>query len=119
MKRLLLVDDEALIALEMEAHIRSLGYNVIGPFARLDKALQAVSTHAFEGAVLDINIRGGLIYPVAEILMERLIPFLLITGYAENTIEEKFRVCPILHKPFNIQKLTDMINTTFGRMIDV
>ncbi|HYT41973.1 MAG TPA: response regulator [Methylomirabilota bacterium] len=116
MTRLLLVDDEALIALEMEAHLCSLGYSIIGPFARLDKVLKAISTQAFDGAVLDINIRGGLIYPVAEILMERAIPFLLITGYAECSIEEKFRKCPILHKPFTMRSLTQKINIIFGEL---
>jgi len=114
-KHLLLVDDEAIVGMEMESHLRSLGYSVIGPLLRLQEAMDAVNSHQdIDGAILDINVRGGLIYPVAEILVKKGIPFILVTGYSLNTIREEFRKYPMLHKPFNMVKLTAIINVTFG-----
>jgi len=69
--RILVVEDEALIAIDIEAQLRLLGGFVIGPEGRLDRALELAQRVPVDGALLDINIQGGLVFPVAEVLLAR------------------------------------------------
>ena len=80
--RILVVEDEALIAMTIEDVIESMGCDMVGPAADLDEALALAVEGAFDCAVLDVNIRGGSTYGIAELLRGRGCPFFMATGYS-------------------------------------
>ena len=81
--KVLVVEDEMLIAAEMEATLEDLGCQVVGPFARVTQALDALETAEVDAAVLDVNVHGEMIFPVAEKLRDRGVPMVFCTGYAD------------------------------------
>jgi DNA-binding response OmpR family regulator len=101
----LLVEDEMALVVMIEDALLRLGVRVVGPVARLDAALRLAREAPIDAAVLDINIRGGNSYPVADILTERSIPFVFCTGYGDWALEERYRDRPRLTKPFNSRDL--------------
>ncbi|MGX5832320.1 response regulator [Mesorhizobium sp. 43Arga] len=103
--RVLVVEDEFTIVLTIEDVLLDLGLQIVGPAARLDVALDLARSAEIEAAVLDINIRGGNSYTVADILAERGIPFLFCSGYSEWALEERHRHRPRLSKPFSPTEL--------------
>jgi DNA-binding response OmpR family regulator len=115
-RRILLVEDEALIALDVQDGLEDAGYVVAGPAARLDRAVALASSEAIDAAVLDVNLAGVQVWPVAEILRQRGIPFLLVTGLSTGSGLPAFcaRV-PRLAKPFVraalLDKLAEVLNS--------
>jgi DNA-binding NtrC family response regulator len=98
--RVLVVEDEMLIAAEMEATLEDLGCQVVGPYGRIGEALDALHDTAVDAAVLDVNVRGEMIFPVAEKLKERGVPMVFCTGYADlPTFPEPLREQARLSKP--------------------
>jgi CheY-like chemotaxis protein len=98
--RILVVEDEAAISLLLEDMLLDFGCEVIGPAARLSAALDAVAREQVDLAILDVNVAGEPIYPVAEALAERSVPFVFSTGYGSAGIRDSFRDRPVLQKPF-------------------
>src|SRR5665213_2032174 len=88
--RVLLVEDENLIALLLEDMLADLGHTVVGPVARLDKGLEIARHEEFDVAILDININGGETYPIAEALAVRDIPFVFSTGYGKSSLRTAY-----------------------------
>ena len=97
--RILIVEDELLVALETEAFVRSFGGIVIGPYARVPAALQALERHPVDGAILDINVSGTQSFAVADILRPRNIPFVFCTGYSRETVPPRFDGVAVVEKP--------------------
>jgi CheY-like chemotaxis protein len=81
--RILVVEDEMLIAILIEVILQELGCHVVGPVSRLDAAMRLAHEEPLDAAILDVSIRGGQVYPVAEKLLARNIPFVLASGYGE------------------------------------
>jgi DNA-binding response OmpR family regulator len=109
-KRVLIVEDEMLVALLIEDFLAELGCNILGPCGSVAKALAAARTEIFDLAVLDVNLGGQKVYPVADVLMERQIPFLFLSGYGDEAIpagRNEWRVCP---KPFRGDHLAAMMS---------
>lgn len=98
--RVLLVEDENLVALLLEDMLAELGHTVVGPVARLDKALETVQREAFDVAILDVNINGEEAYPIAEALVARGVPFIFSTGYGKKSLSAAYSDRPALQKPF-------------------
>jgi two-component sensor histidine kinase/two-component SAPR family response regulator len=98
-KRLLLVEDEALVASMMTEALNEIGFEIIGPFGKMDYRLGAAVSGEIDAAILDVNIGGELVYPIAEILAARAIPFAFVTGYSEDNIDKKFANVPVMQKP--------------------
>ena len=96
---ILLVEDEAFVAMMMRDLIADFGFRVVGPFGTVTDALDALDRHQLVGAVLDVNLAGEKIYPVAEQLSGRGVPFVFVTGYASDAIEDRFAGVPVLQKP--------------------
>ena len=107
--RILVVEDETLIAILIEEALQELGCVVVGPVARLDAALQLASNEVLDAAVLDVTIRGGHIQPVAEQLLARGIPFVLASGYGDWSLPENLRDQPRLTKPFAQRQLEEQV----------
>jgi CheY-like chemotaxis protein len=98
--RVLVVEDEAAISLLLEDMLLDFGCEVIGPAARLAAALDTLAREKIDLAILDVNVAGEPIYPVAEALAERSIPFVFSTGYGSAGIRDAYRNRPVLQKPF-------------------
>jgi CheY-like chemotaxis protein len=97
--KILVVEDEAMIAMLIEDMLIDLGCEVIGPMSNIDKALRAASTNALDGALLDVNLRGQPVYPVADALIARGVPVVFVTGYGETGLDQRFAGMPVVSKP--------------------
>ena len=97
--RVLLVEDEFLLSSLLAQDLRAAGFEIVGPCPSLATALQAAGHENFDAAILDINLRGELVYPAAEKLAERAIPFVFLSGYAMANMPERFRGYPRIAKP--------------------
>jgi PAS domain S-box-containing protein len=97
--RVLLVEDEALVAMMIQDTLAEFGFQVIGPLSTASEALVAARESHFDAAVLDINLGDGLVYTVAEILGVRGVPFVFVTGYDVDSIDPRFSDIPTLQKP--------------------
>lgn len=89
------------IALLIEDTLLDMGLGIVGPVASLDAALHLAGTATLDAAILDINIRGGNSYAVADILADRQIPFVFCSGYSDWALEERHRNRPRLAKPYS------------------
>jgi two-component system, response regulator PdtaR len=99
--RILIVEDEFLPAILLEGDLREAGWTTVGPYTTLAKAMSALDTEQFDLAVLDINLNGEMVYPLAEELRKREIPFIFLSGYTARDLPEEFRGLPRLSKPYN------------------
>jgi CheY-like chemotaxis protein len=104
-RRILLVEDEALVAMMIQDVLIESGHSVIGPVSRAAEALHAAKESDFDAAILDINLGDGMAYPVADILSARGVPFVFVTGYEADTVDDRFRTVPVLQKPIERQML--------------
>jgi CheY-like chemotaxis protein len=98
--KVLVVEDEALIAMYVEDIVEQSGYDVAGVVSSLDDALAFIDDHIIDSAVLDVNLNGRPVYPLAEALMRRGIPFVFASSYGERSIPAAYRAGPIVQKPF-------------------
>jgi CheY-like chemotaxis protein len=103
--RMLIAEDEALVAIMMEDIALELGWSVIGPFANAADALAAAKADHVDAAILDINLGGESVYPVADTLALRGVPFVFTTGYGAESIDPRFSRTPVLHKPIDRKAL--------------
>jgi CheY-like chemotaxis protein len=107
--RVLLVEDEVLIALLLEDMLLALECEVADTAANLEEALPAAQTGIFDLALLDLSLSGKLSYPVADILRARRIPFAFVTGYGSAGLAPAYSGTPILEKPFHREDLAAII----------
>jgi CheY-like chemotaxis protein len=103
--RVLLVEDEAIIVILMEDLLEEFGCEVVATAAELDDAVAAARSGQFDLAFLDVNLRGVPVYPVAEVLRARGIPFAFVTGYGSSGVDAAHLEAPILQKPFQARDL--------------
>jgi CheY-like chemotaxis protein len=101
----LLVEDELMVRMLLEDMLGELGYSIAVEATRIDEALQAVESADFDLAILDVNVNGQPISPVADALAARGRPFVFATGYGESSLPELHRDRPTLKKPFQLDGL--------------
>ena len=104
-KRVLVVEDEFFLGLDVEAALRELGCITIGPATTLEEAIETAQRETIEGAVLDINLGGRLVYPLAEELARRGVPFIFTTGYRPTDLPPALHGVPRLDKPVAADQL--------------
>jgi CheY-like chemotaxis protein len=104
LKRVLVVEDESLLALLMAEHIVELGYLAVGPACTISEARHLATAASFECALLDLNLNGVISHEIADILSRRQIPFMFVTGYTKPPVGIYDNV-PVLHKPFQLDDL--------------
>jgi len=107
--RVLLVEDEALIAMLLEDMLSDLGCDVIATAPQIDEAVALARTETIDLAIVDINLRGVPAYPVACALRERRIPFAFVTGYGAAGTDPAYRDVPVLQKPFRGEHLESIV----------
>ncbi len=117
--RVLVVEDELLIALALEDMLQGFGCKVVGPFSNLSEAERAIRSEPIDAALLDVNVRGQLVYPLATMLKERGIPVILCSGYAaSNMIPDAFKQTPQIAKPYDEVILRRMLDRVFPKPPD-
>jgi len=108
-KRVLLCEDELLVSMLIEDLLKDHGCVIVGPFSTVPPAHDAAQNAEIDIAVLDVNLRGAKIYPVAEALAQRDIPLVILSGYGEEAVpphRPKWRACS---KPFNTAELLNIL----------
>jgi CheY-like chemotaxis protein len=108
-KRILIVEDEMLVATNLEETLTDLGAVVVGPAMRVEEAMELATNEDFDVAILDVNLNGTRSYAVAELLQQRNLPFIFATGYGHVLGAESFRGVPTLAKPYRTQELCDAL----------
>ena len=100
-RRILVVEDEFLIAMSLQDALESAGSVVVGPVASVDKAIKTIDSEAhIDAAVLDVNLGGALADPVADMLVARKIPFVFTSGYEDNVLRNRYAQVKNCPKPF-------------------
>ena len=99
--RVLIVEDEYYLADDLTAELRRRGAEVIGPVGSLDEAREQVERTAFDCAILDMNLRGDMAFPIADRLQEAGIPYVIATGYNSASLPDRFKDVPRVEKPFD------------------
>jgi len=103
--RILVVEDEPLVAMNLSTSLVELGFHVIGPYSTLAKAAAAAVEIELDAALLDVNLSGKAVYPVADILASKNVPFAFITGYGTEALPNKYANVPVLQKPIDQETL--------------
>lgn len=112
--RILIVEDEMLVAMNIEDMLLDLGHEVTGLAGRLEPALALAGEGEFDLAMLDVNLAGEPSFAVAAVLESRGIPFLFATGYGVRGVADEFRNRAVLQKPFDAGDLAAAIALTAG-----
>ena len=113
-RRILVVEDEYLVAQDLADDLRALGAEVVGPLPSVQQALDAVNSDPeLDGAILDINLRGRMIFPVADQLAARHIPFFFTTGYDDGVIPDRYAAVPRCEKPVTAPRLKQALAQSF------
>ncbi|CAN5908785.1 response regulator [soil metagenome] len=114
--RILVVEDEFLLAEDLRQALEGAGVVVLGPVASLAKAQARVLTEStIHGAVLDINVGGQRIFPLADVLMDRGVPFVFVSGYDIGVVPPRFTGIPLLQKPVSLDALTSALMALIKR----
>jgi CheY-like chemotaxis protein len=113
--RVLIVEDEAMIAMLVEDMLVDLGFTVMATAYSLEEALRTARSAEIDLALLDVNLNGKASFPVADILRARRIPFIFATGYSHIGRQADFGDAPVLSKPFNASSLAQAIETAQQR----
>ena len=98
--RVLVVEDEMMVSMLIEDMLTDLGCTVVGPASRLDEAMELAKENGLDCAVLDVNLGGQPIFPLADLLREKGAPFAFATGYGDAGLRDVDRGSPVLQKPF-------------------
>lgn len=115
-KTVLIVEDEIMIRLLLEDMLSDLGYSIAAAVGRVDDAVELANTGVFDIAILDVNLNGQTVGPVAEILEARGVPFVFATGYGERGLPERFSKRPTLQKPFQQENLDRILSRAFENL---
>lgn len=112
--RILVLDDEPLIALMVQEWLVELGHETVGPASTVQTAL-ALIDEALDGAILDVSVGSQQSYPVADALTERNVPYVFATGHNAQVIDPRFASPIVLEKPFKFEGLCDAVDALAGR----
>lgn len=107
-----LVEDEAMIRMMVADMLEELGYRVAAEAGDINEAIKLDNSTEFDIAILDVNVNGKVISPVAEVIQARNRPFVFATGYGAQGLPEEFRDRPTLQKPFQLETLARVIDRT-------
>jgi CheY-like chemotaxis protein len=107
-RRVLLVEDESMVAMLAEDMLLDLGCDVVVAM-RLDRAVALARTERFDLAVLDVNLGDARSYPIADVLFENGTPFLFATGYGRNGLDAAYQAVPVVQKPYQAAQMEHLL----------
>ena len=114
MRRVLIIEDDALIALELEQTLQDRGVMVVGPFGSVDRALPAAG-NGLDGAVLDINLGDEDVFPVADALSDIGVPFMFLTGHSDSKLPARHQGRPVMRKPYLPNQLVALLFSVMAK----
>jgi CheY-like chemotaxis protein len=109
-RRVLIVEDEALVAMLLEDMLLDLGHHVVGTAGTLESAEKIIEAGGFEVAILDVNLNGTHTYPLATLLKSKGVHFIFATGYGRAGVGPGWNDAPVLQKPFQTSQLAFILN---------
>jgi CheY-like chemotaxis protein len=114
-RSVLVVEDESLVAMQIQDTLEDIGCIVVGLAPRLEDALRKARSLVFDVAVLDVNLNGSQSFPITDVLAERGLPFVFATGYSASSLPEILRSkAPVVQKPFRQHDLEQALRTALG-----
>lgn len=113
-RRILIVEDESLVAMLLETILEDMGCSTVGPAANIDDGLALVEAEPLDAALLDVNVAGRQVFPVAQALKDRGVPFVFSTGYGEGGLPDEWRGQPTIQKPFTEAAVRDALMAVMG-----
>lgn len=116
--RILVVEDDMMIAMLIEDVLGDHGCRIVGPASRVATAMQLIAEEALDIALLDVNLNGEDSYPVAEELARLGVPFVFATGYGAGSVRQGYAPCAVLQKPFDPDELcTCLADVAAGHIV--
>jgi two-component system, response regulator PdtaR len=113
---ILVVEDESLIAMELDSLLHQEGCNVLGPAATVERALALIDKQRPDAAILDLNLNGEPALPIVAALGEQGVPFVLVSGYSETQFDQpELRHAPRLAKPVKHRELVQTLKQVLSR----
>jgi DNA-binding response OmpR family regulator len=113
--RVLVVEDEFMMALDLVSTVEQAGYAVVGPAGTLEQALVLAKSFNIDAALLDLNLWGRSSVPVADVLKGRGIPFAFVSGYDKDTLKSEFKDAPFITKPYLKSTVLRVLSRLTGR----
>ena len=114
-RRVLVVEDESLVAMLLETIVEDMGCSPVGPVATVDEGLAMVAAEtSLDAALLDVNVAGREVFPIAEALKARGVPFIFSTGYGEGGLPDAWRGQATVQKPFTESAIRDALLKAMG-----
>ena len=114
--RVLVVEDEMMVSMLIEDMLEDLGCKVVGPASRLEEAMELVNSVELDCAVLDVNLVGQPIFPIADLLRAKGAPFAFATGYGDAGLRDADKGSPVLQKPFREGDLARILGELLPRV---
>jgi len=112
--RILVVEDQMLVALEIASLLEDIGCEPVGPVGHVQTAMLAVTKERLDAALLDVDLAGESVEPIADFLRRGGIPFALVTGYARDRLPVRLREYPYVAKPFTFAEVTAAVWALFA-----
>jgi CheY-like chemotaxis protein len=115
-RRILIVEDEYLVAMSLAEALQDAGSIVLGPVPSVDKAITKIESEPhIDGAVVDVNLGGVLAYPVADLLIARKIPFVFTSGYEDNLLRDRYSQVKNCAKPYLFATMEEALVEVMSR----
>ena len=114
-RRVLIVEDEAMIAGLIETILSAAGWSVVGPVATLERALETIERERIDAALLDVRINGHDAFAAADVLMRRRIPFIFVSGFTRKQMPPGYRHCAYIAKPFAPDAILALLDEVVAR----
>jgi len=113
-RRVLVVEDESLVAMLLETILEDMGCTPVGPAATVDDGLKMATEGELDAALLDVNVAGKQVFPIAEALKARGVPFVFSTGYGEGGLPDEWRGQSTIQKPFTEAAVQNALMKAMG-----
>ena len=113
-RRALVAEDSLLILIDLETVLGGCGIEIVGPASTLQETLALADADIADIALLDINLNGEMVYPAADILIERGVPVIFTTGYDGAVLPPQYWDVPIVRKPYKDSELLDLVEKAFA-----
>jgi len=110
----LIVEDEALVALNLESMLEEIGCAVVGPVLRYEAAAALAEEVSADAAILDVNIGGRKVFPIAETLLARKVPIIFATGYGREGLPPEWQDFPVIQKPYTLENIGEALAAVAG-----